>query len=78
MFNPDGNSPIAPENLLKRVRETMVRAQISNKYADIFGHFINSGLCSDKLLESFCNYFSLDKNFLDQFIQVGSDKTSNS
>ena len=77
MFNPDGNSPIALVNLLERVKKTMVRVQISNKNVGIFGHFMNSGLCFDKLLEFFCNYFSLYKDFQDQFIQVGADKISN-
>ena len=68
------NGQIIPDSLLKRVAQSKVRAQVGDKNGGILGHFINSGLSPDKLLEFFCKSFSLDQNFLNQFIQVGAYK----
>ena len=69
------NGQLLPKGLLKRVGRSKVRAQIGDSTGGMLGHFISSGLTSDRLEGLFCEYFSLDKKFLRQFIEVGVYRT---
>ena len=71
------NGQLISNNLLKEVGKSKVRAQVGDKNGGILGHFIRMGVTQDKLIDLFCDSFSLDKNFLRQFIQVGAYKTEN-
>ena len=66
------NGKLLPEELLRDVGKSKVRAQVGDSSGGILGHFVSSGLSRQKLEDRFCEYFSLDKKFLNQFIEVGS------
>lgn len=66
------NGVLLPEELLSKVGQSKVRAQVGDSSGGVLGHFISSGLSQQKLEDLFCEYFSLNKKFINQFIEIGS------
>ena len=66
------NGKLLPEELLGKVGRSKVRAQVGDSSGGVLGHFISLGLSQQKLEDIFCEYFSVDKKFIKQFIEIGS------
>jgi hypothetical protein len=66
------NGELLPEELLEKVGRSKVRAQIGDSSGGVLGHFISLGLSQQKLEDIFCEYFSVGKKFIKQFIEIGS------